>query len=332
VRLVEGVGSYTDADVLTHIAREIVREFGLEGAAIWRTAEGDLVLECEEGRPIDEAFVRGAWGEAKEEADRVAWPLRVGGESVGVFALCGEVTEPVRLLTGMLAGRCAHILSDSRRAATQRTLLEGLSHELRAPLQALLGHVDLLRSGAFGRLTDDQAEALEAVGSSAEKILSVARDVLQVARIDAGRDQVIVGEVALDALLSREVLAERAGLALDVDCPPGLGIVSDGAKIARIVTNLLSNAIKYTPEGAIRVRGGRRPDGPPYVEVEDTGVGIPPAEQRAVFEEYVQLGGTGEGTGLGLAIARRLAGLLGGRLELESEIGRGTLVRLELPD
>ncbi|MHC4338862.1 MAG: sensor histidine kinase [Planctomycetota bacterium] len=335
VRLVEGVGSYTDAEVLAHITRELVREFGLEGAAIWRISGGEPVLEYAKGRSIEEAFIKGALEGKQEAEDHVAWPLRVGREDLGVLAVRGAITDPVRLLTGMLAGRCAHILNDARRATTQRTLLEGLSHELRAPLQAMLGHVDLLRSGAFGPLTDDQAEALEAVAGSAERILSVARDVLQVARIDAGRDQVIVGEVALDEILHREVdvirpLAERAGLELRVDCPSNLLVTSDGAKIARIVTNLISNAIKYTPKGLITVRGGPRTGGF-FAEVMDTGVGIPSTKQRAVFEEYVRLDGAGEGTGLGLAIARRLANLLEGRLTLESKVGEGTTVRLELP-
>lgn len=210
-------------------------------------------------------------------------------------------------------------------------LLEGLSHELRAPLQTLLGHVDLMRRGTFGELTAEQADALDAVAGSAEKILRVANDVLQVARIDSGLEKVRAEEVALDALLERELEDVRAqadakGLRLELDCPPGLSVVSDEAKLGRILTNLLSNAVKYTEAGSVRVSA--RKD---RIEVIDTGVGIGAGDREAVFEEYVRLDTKQDGTGLGLAIVRRLAGLLGARLELESEPGRGTTVRLHLP-
>jgi signal transduction histidine kinase len=218
----------------------------------------------------------------------------------------------------------------------QRALLHGLSHELRAPLHALLGHLDLLRRGTFGALTPEQSQALDAVASSAERILAVTRDVLQVARIDAGQEQVIVGEVDLGELVAREIdairpLADRAGLALRARCPPGLKVVSDGHKIARILTNLLTNAIKYTRRGGVVVEGGAQGE-TVFVEVRDSGVGIPEEQQQAVFSEYVRVDRAGEGSGLGLPIARRLATLLGGRLVLRSAPGEGTTVRLELPE
>ncbi|MHC4819117.1 MAG: sensor histidine kinase, partial [Planctomycetota bacterium] len=212
---------------------------------------------------------------------------------------------------------------------------EGLSHELRAPLQSVLGYVDLLQDGTFGPLAAEQADALASIAGNAEKILSVTRDVLQVARIDAGHETVIVGEVDLDDLIQRELdavrpLAAGAGLRLACECPPGLRTVSDGRKIARILTNLLTNAIKYTRTGGVTVRGGRGPAGV-FVEVADTGAGIPPERQVDVFKEYVRLDGAQEGTGLGLAIARRLADLVGGQLTLRSDVGAGTTVRLDLP-
>lgn len=210
-------------------------------------------------------------------------------------------------------------------------LLRGLAHELRAPLQTLLGHVDLLRQGAFGELTPEQKEAVDAVGRSAERILEVARDVLQVARIDAGQDEVAAADVALDELLAAEVAearpyAEKKGLSLELECPGGLVVDSDAPKLARIVTNLLHNAIKYTDEGRVVVRAG-----PGFIEIEDTGVGIPADKRDAIFDEYVRLDPSQTGSGLGLAIVRRLTQLLGGRLRLESEVGAGTTVRVELP-
>ena len=213
--------------------------------------------------------------------------------------------------------------------------LEGLSHEIRAPLQSMLGHLDLLTSGAFGELSAAQSEALEAVTRSAEKVLAVARDVLQVARIDAGRDEVVLSEVVLRDLLAREIedirpLADAAGLALTLECAGDLRLVSDGTKIGRIVTNLLGNAVKFTPSGGVAVSAGSDERGC-FVEVADTGVGIAGEHLEAVFDEYFQIGGDRGGTGLGLPICRRLARLLGGRLRLTSEVGKGTVARLDLP-
>jgi len=321
VRLVRRVGSYTDEEAPRSLVRDLVDELELDGAALWRLRDGELVLDCSEGVAVD-----------RDDPSCTTWPLRVADRRVGVLAVRGAMLPPVLLIVGMLAGRCAHLLDDQRRTATQRALLEGLSHELRAPLQALLGHVDLLRGGTFGPLSDEQAGALESVSSNAEKILAVASDVLQVARIDAGHDRVVQEDVDMEALLRREVddsrpLAEARGLSLAVECPGGLHVRSDRAKVARILTNLLSNAIKYTERGGVVVRAGEGV----FVEVEDTGVGIPEHKLRAVFDEYVRLDRAGEGTGLGLAIARRLAHLLGGELSLTSSEGAGTVARLELP-
>ena len=218
----------------------------------------------------------------------------------------------------------------------QGVLLRGLAHELRAPLQALLGHLDLVTEETLGPLSPEQAGALAEVAAGAERILAVCDDVLQVARIDSGQETVARGAVALDELLSREVaaiepLARRSGLRIGWECPPGLTVDSDGTKLARVITNLLSNAVKYTSSGQVSLRAERLPDGGCAIEVADTGEGIAPEHHEAVFEEYVRLGGAIEGTGLGLPIVRRLVELLGGRLSLDSEPGKGTRVRVAIP-
>lgn len=212
----------------------------------------------------------------------------------------------------------------------RRALLEGLSHELRAPLQTLLGQVDLLAGGAYGPLTEEQNEAVGSVQRSAEKILTIANDVLEVVRIEAGHEEVLTSDVVLDELLEREVedARERAvakGLSLTLECPTGLTVRSDGAKLARIVANLLGNAIKYTQMGGVTVRASAT-----AIEIEDTGIGIPAEHLNKVFDAYVRLDATQPGTGLGLAIVRGLARLLDAKLTMESETGRGTTVRVEL--
>jgi signal transduction histidine kinase len=336
LRLVAKVGSYADAaTAVSGIVRGVVDELGLEGAAVWqRTHDGYEPLGCH-GAPVSDGLVLSADRTEQAREGCRAWPLQTSRGTVGVFAVRGELRGMVGDVVRTLAARCAHILEDGRRAGAQRAVLEGLGHELRAPLQSLLGYVDLLGDGTFGPLAPDQAAALASIAGNAERILSVTRDVLQVARIDSGHETVIVGEVDLDDLIRRELdsvrpLAAEAGLSLLCECPSGLRTRSDGRKIARILTNLLTNAVKYTPTGSVIVRAGKSPTGV-FVDVVDTGAGIPPQRQADVFKEYVRLDGAQEGTGLGLAIARRLAELVGGRLTLSSEVGTGTTVRLDLP-
>lgn len=336
LRLAGRMGSCADASTaVSGIVRDIVDELGLEGAAAWQRTHDGYEPLSRHGAPVPDDLVHSADRTEQARAGCRAWPLQTSRGTVGVFAVRGQMTGTVGDTVRMLATRCAHILEDGRRGGAQRALLEGLGHELRAPLQSLLGYVDLLRNETLGPLAADQAAALASIAGNAERILSVTRDVLQVARIDSGHETVIVGEVDLDSLIRRELdavrpLAAGAGLDLSCECPPGLRTRSDGRKIGRILTNLLTNAVKYTPAGTVSVRAGEHPGGI-FIEVADSGTGIPPARQDDVFREYVRLDASREGIGLGLAIARRLADLVGGRLTLFSEVGAGTTVRLDLP-
>lgn len=324
-RIVGRVGSYRDSEAaLAAVVHGLVDDLAFAGAAVWRYQTEGPELVAAAGAPLE-----------PERPGTKRWPLRADGRELGVLAATGTDDPDAHAIAGMLAGRCAWILADARQARFQRTLLEGLSHELRTPLQSLLGYLDLVREGRLGPLAPDQADALAKAARNAERILAVARDVLQVARIDAGQEQVVAEDLDLAELLAAEAetarpLADAAGLRLRVDCPAGLRVRSDGAKIRRVLTNLLTNALKYTDEGAVTVRAGRA-GADVFVEVADTGPGIPPESREAVFDEYVRLDRARDGTGLGLAIARRLAELLGGRLAMESELGAGTTVRLELP-
>ncbi len=344
VRLVDRVGSYTEPSAaLCGIVKDLVEVMGLDGAALWRVGEdGELAAECAFGVEVPRPELRERDGceagervEGERTTDGHVWPLCRGAEILGALGVVGDVRGDLELVLGMLARRCGTILSDGLRVARRQTLLEGLSHELRAPLQSLLGYLDLLRRGAFGPLEDAQGDVVKQAATQAERILSVARDVLQVARIDAGREQVIADDIVLATLIERELAAARslpvaAGLEFVADCAPELVVHSDGNKLQRILTNLLSNAAKYTDEGSVTVRA-RTNEGGTVVEVIDTGRGIPPDKTAHVFGEYVQLDPTADGTGLGLPICRRLAKLLGGRLRIDSEPGKGTTVRLTLP-
>ena len=201
-RLVATVGSYADAPAaVAGIVRGIVDEFGLEGAAVWQRTHDGFEPLGRHGAPIPKGLVLSADQTERAGEGCRAWPLRTSQGTAGIFAVRGELAGPVRDVVRMLAGRCAHILEDGRRAGAQRAVLEGLGHELRAPLQSLLGYIDLLRDETLGPLATDQATALASIAGSAERILSVTRDVLQVARIDSGHETVIVGEVTRPAAL-----------------------------------------------------------------------------------------------------------------------------------
>jgi len=322
---------------LRGIVRDLVGEIGLLGACVWSEGSAGLaVSECV-GESPDHSLAKRAreTGEPVVSGDCMAWPLLVRDKWVGALAVRGDLPEPTRAIVGMLAGRCAHIVNDARAAAVRQTLLGGLSHELRAPLQSLLGHLDLLRTGTLGTLAEPQGRALESVGRNSEKVLAIIGDVLQVSRIDAGFDDVVSEEFPLCEALEGEAedarpLAVSRGLQLEVSCDGPIALQTDGAKVRRIVMNLLSNGIKYTKEGRVTLRGFKDGD-VAVIEVSDTGSGIPEDQVERVFEEYVRLDPDGEGSGLGLPIARRLARLLGGTLDLASAPGQGTTATLRLP-
>jgi signal transduction histidine kinase len=144
---VKRVGSNTDETALQTIVSGLVEEMGWTGAAIWVRKEG--------GRSF-----AGHHGEVSKPGHADAqWPLRVQGRHLGVLVATGPSSEDQRALTGMLAGRCAHSLADTRRSVAQRSLLGGLGHELRTPLQSMVGYADLLASGALGALDEKQADA-----------------------------------------------------------------------------------------------------------------------------------------------------------------------------
>jgi signal transduction histidine kinase/DNA-binding NarL/FixJ family response regulator len=224
------------------------------------------------------------------------------------------------------------------RAITDRSrFFASMSHELRTPINAVIGYVQLLEIGTYGEMSADQVQALAKVNRSAQHLLELINDVLDISKIEAGKLEVVMeetnlGELLRDTATSVQLQAAEKGLELSIEAPESLPAVTDPARVRQIVLNLLSNAVKFTQEGRVSVRLDRL-DGHLEIRVEDTGPGIAPEDQERVFEEFEQTHrtSTAGGTGLGLAISRRLAALLGGRLTLESEPGRGSTFTLRLP-
>lgn len=219
-----------------------------------------------------------------------------------------------------------------------------MSHELRTPLNAIMGYADLLEARVSGGLTDRQEEHVARIRSSAGVLVELIDEVLIYARLEAGKEEVRTAEVDLGVLLREtaalvEPLSRAKGLELRVPpADPGaagsLVVRTDPGKVRQIVLNLLSNAVKFTDHGHVELRFAPQGSGV-AVTVADTGPGIPEQHRERIFEPFTQgdASATREkgGTGLGLAVSRRLCILLGGRLTVESEVGRGTTFELWIP-
>jgi PAS domain S-box-containing protein len=218
--------------------------------------------------------------------------------------------------------------------------LANMSHELRTPLNAIIGFSEVLSERMFGEINDKQAEYLSDILESGRHLLALINDILDLAKIEAGRMELHPTEFDLPAAVENTLVlvrerAQRHGIALHHEIDERLGTVrADERKVKQVLLNLLSNAIKFTPEGGrIDVRS-RVHDGSAEISVVDTGVGIAPEDQVAVFEEFRQVGATQkklEGTGLGLAISKKIVELHGGRIGVKSELGSGSTFAFTLP-
>ena len=227
-------------------------------------------------------------------------------------------------------------------SALKSQFLANMSHEFRTPLNAILGYTYMLLKGVTGPISDQQRKSLSRIDSNSRHLLALINDILDITRIEAGRMPLNVVSFGIPELV-HEVMAElepiikRSHLKVTARMSRKLKpIRSDRQKVKQIVMNLLSNALKFTPSGSVTIAASYHENGRTVaVTVQDTGVGIPPADQANVFEDFRQLDNSPTrgygGTGLGLSICRRLAQMLGGTIELESEMGRGSTFTLRLP-
>jgi len=218
--------------------------------------------------------------------------------------------------------------------------LANMSHELRTPLNAIIGFSEVLAERMFGEINDKQAEYLADILESGRHLLSLINDILDLSKIEAGRMEVELKDFALPETIENTLVlvrerAHRRGIALGQAIGADVGgIRADERKVKQVLLNLLSNALKFTPEGGRIEVAARRVDDAVEIAVTDTGVGIAPEDQAAVFEEFRQVGTASkkvEGTGLGLAISRKFVELHGGRMWLTSEPGAGSTFAFTLP-
>jgi signal transduction histidine kinase len=251
--------------------------------------------------------------------------------------------ENARLLSELQASnRELEVKSHQVETASQHKseFLANMSHELRTPLNAIIGFSEVLVDRMFGELNDKQEEYLKDIYASGQHLLSLINDILDLSKIEAGRMELEVSDFDLPGAIDNALIlvrerASRRGITLGHDVDERLGqIRGDERKVKQVLLNLLSNALKFTPEGGRIDVSARVQDGVAEVSVADTGVGIAPEDQEAVFEEFRQVGTADkkvEGTGLGLALSRKFIELHGGRIWVESELGKGSTFIFTLP-
>jgi signal transduction histidine kinase len=215
-----------------------------------------------------------------------------------------------------------------------------MSHELRTPLNAIIGFSEVLHEQMFGELNEQQLVYVQDVLEAGRHLLSLINDILDLAKVEAGRMELDVSDFSLRATLESGLTmqagrATRDGVALGLTLKPDeIAVRADERKLRQVVFNLLSNAVKFTPEGGRVDVSATMSDGVVEVAVSDTGPGIAPEDQGLIFEEFHQARGEAgpahEGTGLGLPLARKLIELHGGRLWVESVEGTGSTFRFTL--
>jgi two-component system CheB/CheR fusion protein len=225
-------------------------------------------------------------------------------------------------------------------STAKSTFIGVMSHEFRTPLNAILGYAEILHDGVVGPVTDEQRGKLDRIALNARHLEDMVKEILDATRGDVVEIVLDYQPVELSSLAreigaSVEALAEAKGLSLSVEVPKEpTTIVTDPTKLRHILVNLLGNAIRYTDRGQVWFRA-RTGEETVIFEIEDTGIGIAPEHQQRIFERFWQVDQSDtrvrSGTGLGLMVARDLARALGGDTVVESEIGRGSLFRVQLP-
>jgi signal transduction histidine kinase len=272
---------------------------------------------------------------------------RLGAIASGDFG--GHVDVPNRDELGTLAnninqmndelGRVYRELESASRHKSE--FLANMSHELRTPLNAIIGFSEVLSEEMAGPLNESQRQYVEDVLEAGRHLLSLINDILDLSKIEAGRMELALADISIPDILDsgltmHQSRASRNAISLNLAIDPDVGAVrADERKVRQVVFNLLSNALKFTPSGGRVDVTARRHDGVVEIAIADTGVGISPADQERIFEEFQQAAAPGvgpqEGTGLGLTLSKRFVELHGGRLWVQSELGAGTTFHFTLP-
>src|SRR5690349_959453 len=300
--------------------------------AVRHERNGHKVNDCalmrvEERRKFEDALVR-----AKKAAEAAQAELEIANRRYEEQAVELELQQEEL--------EAARATAEEANKAKSK-FLAVMSHELRTPLNAIGGYTQLIEMGVHGPVTDDQLKALDRISRGQKHLLRLINDVLNLSRIESGREEYRITEVPLREVVSAvlpmvepQVAAKGITSRTVIDRP--YVVRSDREKLEQIVLNLLTNATKFTPAGGgitVRVRQDVERERHICLDVEDTGIGISAEKQRDVFEPFVQVHADQkqEGSGLGLAISRELARGMDADLTVRSEPGKGSVFTVTLP-
>ena len=310
------------------LARRLVRPIESIQAAAAKIGSGSLNQRIE--IPSNDEL-----GALAEEFNRMA--ARLQESYSGLEQKVEERTKELGTALRELDQKSRELEAASRHKSQ---FLANMSHELRTPLNAIIGFTQVLGEKLFGEVNEKQAEYLGDILSSANHLLALINDILDLSKVEAGQVELEVSSFSLREALERGVVMvrERAtndGVQVVLATNGGVDLVTgDERRISQVIFNLLSNAVKFTPTGgAVGVRA-TRVDGEVRVSVTDTGPGIAALDHERIFEEFQQTEAgveQREGTGLGLALSKRLVELHGGRIWVDSELGKGSTFVFSLP-
>jgi PAS domain S-box-containing protein len=348
-------------------AGEIGRQMVATGHSIRMDTEKSLVARAARERQAvivndvrdDPAFLPNPL--LPETRSEMAVPMIVGDKVLGVFDVQSNITnhftEEDAYIYTTLASQVAVALQNARlyteQAATvtqlreldrlKTSFLANMSHELRTPLNSILGFSDVIIEGLDGPVTEQMDNDLRLIGKNGQHLLHLINDVLDMAKIDAGRMNLQPEKFKLNGLFEEAInitssLADAKSLSVVIkeDSDQEVEVFADRTRIQQVMINLINNAIKFTEQGGISL-SARQAEDHVLIEVHDAGIGIPSEQLQTIFQEFTQVDSsptrkTG-GTGLGLPISRRLVELHGGRLWAESTgvSGEGSTFYVELP-
>jgi len=286
-------------------------------------------------------------------------PMIVQDEVIGVLGFytkarhefCGDELELLATLAGQAAvaihnSQLYDRLKDSNetleKALEAKSMLTGvMAHEMKTPIQVILGNASMLADNLIGELTPEQRKSVRVIETGAGELLQLIDHTLQMARLEHGRTVLAVTEVGVSALLA-ELKIEFEGtfrdkgvdLEIDAACPGIMAMKTDRLKLKEILRNLIDNARKYTPHGKVAVRAAKIGEERVEFTVNDTGVGIREDQLPKIFDLFYQVSFLDKekaSAGLGLSIVKRLVEALSGEIEVSSEVGKGTIFRIGLP-